>query len=140
MVSKPNLSTMNGERPRHRFVSSLVAFIGATAPILGFYLGIIAGLEVTWWLGVDLLLGVFMGLLYSQRAYSLSRLWRFVWAVWKGLVLAYVATVLIFGLDFIAVRKLELVGRIFFGGLVFVVFSIVYGASYQSVYIESAQA
>lgn len=129
---------MSGGRPRHRFVSSLAAFILATAPILGFYLGIIANLDVTWWLGVNLLLGVFVGLLYSQQAYSLSRLWSFVWIVWKGLVIAFVGIAIIFGLNFIEVQGLELLGRIFVGGLAFVVFSIIYSASYQSVYIKSA--
>ena len=129
---------MSGERHRHRFFSSLVAFTVATTPILGFYLGIIANLGVTWWLGVNLLLGVFVGLLYSRQAYSLSRLWNFVWVVWKGLIIAFVGITIIFGLNFIEVQELELLGRVFVGGLVFVVFSIIYGASYQSIYIKSA--
>ena len=129
---------MSGERHRHRFFSSLVAFTVATAPILGFYLTIIANLDVMWWLGANLLLGVFVGLQYRQQTYSLSRLWRFVWVVWKGLVIAFVAIAVIFGLNFIEVQELELLGRVFAGGLAFVVFSIIYGASYQSVYIRSA--
>jgi len=128
---------MNGERHRHRFSSSLVAFTVATAPILGFYLGIIANLNMIWWLGANLLLGVFVGLLYSQQVYSLSRLWRFVWVVWKGLIIAFVGIAIIFGLNFMEVQELELLGRVFVGGVAFVVFSIIYGASYQSAYMKS---
>lgn len=129
---------MNSERPRHRFLSSVVASIAATVPVFGFYLGIVANLSVARWFGANLLLGVFVGLLYSQRAYSLSRLWNFSRVVWKGLVLVLVATAVSFGLNFVEVQELELRGRIFLGGLAFVVFSVIYGASYKSAYIESA--
>lgn len=116
MASEPHLNTMSGERRRHRFLSALAAFIVAAAPILGFYLGIIANLGVMWWLGVTLLLGVFVGCLYSQQAYSLSRLWSFVWVVWKGLGIAFAAIAIMFGLNVIEVQELELLGRIFVGG------------------------
>jgi len=86
------------------------------------------------WLGVTLLLGTCVGLLYSQQGYSVSRLWEFTWSVWKGLVIAYIANAVLFRIDFVDVAGFELQGRLFFGGLVFVVFIVIYGASYLNIY------
>ena len=129
---------MSVERPRRRFLSSLVAFFAATAPLFGFYLGILAHLEMKSWLGVTLILGAFVGLLYSRREYSVSRLWDFTWGVWKGLAIAYIANAVLFRIDFTDIAGFGLQGRLFFGGLVFVVFSVIYGGSYLNIYTESA--
>lgn len=133
---------MDRNRPYHRFLSASVAFIMVIAPIFGFSLGIVADLAVMWWFGVSVLLGVFVGFLYSRQPYSLSRLWNFVYNVWTGLVIAVLAIAAIFRLLFrlngMEVQELELLGRTFVGGVAFVVFGLIYSRSYQSVYIESA--
>ena len=128
---------MSVERPRRRFLSSSVAFFAATAPLLGVYLGIVANIEMQWWLGATLLLGACVGLLYSRQRYSVSDLWNFTWSVWKGLAIAYIANAVLFRIDFAVVAGVGLPGRLFFGGLVFVVFFVIYGASYLNTYTES---
>lgn len=128
---------MSVERPHRRFLSSLVAFSVATAPLLGVYLGIVANIDIQWWLGATLVLGTCIGLLYSRQGYSVSHLWNFTWGVWKGLAIAYVANAVLFRIDFADVAGFGLQGRLFFGGLVFVVFAVIYGASYLNVYTES---
>ena len=131
------VSAMSSSRPLRRFLSSSVAFFAATAPILGFYLAIVAGLSATWWLGVNLALGVLVGFRYSRRAYSLPRLWEFVWAAWKSLVVVHVAMAVVFRANFTDVRGFGVPGRILFGGLAFVVFAVVYGASFQRAYLKT---
>jgi len=95
-------------------------------------------LDIKWWLEVTVILGMGAGLLYSRQEYSVSRLWDFTWSVWKGLAIAYIANAVLFRIDFADVTGFELRGRLFFGGLVFVVFVVIYGASYMDIYIKSA--
>ena len=128
---------MSVERPRRRFLSSSVAFFVATAPLFGVYLGIVANIDTKWWLGVALALGTCVGLLYSRQRYSVSDLWSFTWGVWKGLAIAFVANAVLFRIDFAVIAGVGLPGRLFFGGFVFVVFFVIYGASYLNIYIES---
>lgn len=129
---------MPSERRRYRLLSSLGAFSAAVAPISGFYLGIVAGLSVEWWLGATLALGVFTGFLYSRREYSLPRLWKFARVVWSGLVVVLVAVAVVFPLRLGDFRALDFSGRAFVGGLAFVVFAVVYAISYQRAYTEPA--
>ena len=131
---------MSTANPWRRFLSSLTAFFAATAPVFGFYLAIVAGLDVTWWLGANLALGVLVGVRYSRRAYSLPRLWEFAWVVWKGLVVAHVVIAVVFRVNFAVVGEFGVPGRMFAGGLAFVVFAVVYGSSYQRAYVESPRA
>jgi len=79
-----------------------------------------------------------VGLLYSRQEYSVSRLWDFTWSVWKGLAVAYIANAVLFRIDFADVAGFGLQGQLFFGGLVFVVFTVIYGASYLNIYAKSA--
>ena len=136
------LGKMSRERLRYRISSSTVAFFAAAAPLCWFFLGVVAGADVTWWLGVDATVAAVVGLGYGYRSYSVSRLWAFVRAVWKGLGAAVVALAVAFSVVFGAslwdLQRPELLaGRLFVGGLGFVLFAVVYGSSYRTVYVES---
>ncbi|WP_134670799.1 hypothetical protein [Halorussus marinus] len=128
-------------RQNYRFLSSLAAFFVVSVPLFWYFLGAIAVLRPRWWLAIALGCSVLVGLLYTRRSYSLSRLWDLAWRVWKGLLVASVVFSVVAGLLFdVRLRHLitptNVSGRIFFGGLGFVLFVVVYGASYQHSYLE----
>jgi len=132
---------MKRERQKYRFLSSLTAFLIVTIPLFWYFLGFIASLRIKWWLALNLSCSIFVGLLYTRQSYSLSRLWDLAWRVWKGLFLTFVVlsviTAFLFNvalLDLIKPRNIS--GQIFFGGLGFVLFVIVYGSSYQFSYLK----
>ncbi|WP_135805311.1 hypothetical protein [Halorussus marinus] len=132
---------MTDDRQNYRFLSSLAAFFVVSVPLFWYFLGAIAVLRPRWWLAIALGYSVLVGLLYTRRSYSLSRLWDLAWRVWKGLLVASVVLSVVAGLLFdVRLRHLitptNVSGRIFFGGLGFVLFVIVYGASYHHSYLE----
>jgi hypothetical protein len=128
------------KRSSLRFLSAVGAVAAATAPLLGFYLGVVAGVSAGWWLGATLSLGVTVGLRYRRRKYSLARLWRFAAAVWTGSFVVALGTLVAFRVSLTDVRELEPTGRIFVAGLAFVAFAVVYGASYRRSYLESTDS
>lgn len=132
---------MDDRRPRHRFLSSFIAFIIISSPIAWYFIVVIIGSDIIWFPIINFVGGVVVGAFYARRPYSLSQLWDFVWKTWKGLVITSVVlsaiSITIFDMVlFDLQRPGSIAEQILFGGLGFVLFIIIYGSSYQSSYLD----
>lgn len=135
---------MNEERPIYRFSSSFMAFFTMSIPIFWFFLGVIAMLSLPWWVILNVSCGIIIGILYTRQSYSLSRLWKLARQVWKSLFITFIVisavSVLLFDTNLFDLqnpgRPPE---RILLGGLGFLVFTVIYGSSYNSVYLRHTQ-